>query len=273
MFSVLILTLNEERDLPRCLASLQNCSDDVVILDSGSTDRTADLARAAGARVFTRPFDTFARQRNHAQTQISFRHPWVFHLDADEEMTPELAAECALIVAEDPPIDGCWVAPKMIFLNRWIPRCTDYPAYQARFVRAPQFEFIDVGHGQREAGHMRLRRMRASYLHDLSSDGEAAWLEKHRRYAAVEAAAHRSSVGAVTLRALFSRDALLRRRALKYYSYFLPFRPTLRLFYQYILRGGFLDGAPGWRYCRLLRRYEQFVARELRRGARPLSPS
>src|SRR4051794_15194449 len=93
MFSVLILTLNEERDLPRCLASVGNC-DDVVILDSGSTDRTVAIAEQAGARVFVRPFDDFAGQRNHAQREIRFRHPWVFHLDADEQLTPDLIAEC-----------------------------------------------------------------------------------------------------------------------------------------------------------------------------------
>src|SRR5262245_55130344 len=97
-YSVLILTLNEERDLPRCLASVSAC-DDVVVLDSGSTDQTTAQARAAGAQVFTRTFDNFAGQRNHAQREIPFRHRWVFHLDADEQFTPELDAECRLAVA------------------------------------------------------------------------------------------------------------------------------------------------------------------------------
>src|SRR3954470_13250605 len=91
--SVLILTLNEERNLPGCLESAAS-SHDVVVLDSGSTDRTVEIARAAGARVFTRPFDNFAGQRNHAQKNIPFKFPWVFHLDADERLTPELFSEC-----------------------------------------------------------------------------------------------------------------------------------------------------------------------------------
>jgi glycosyltransferase involved in cell wall biosynthesis len=93
MYSVVILTLNEERALPGCLASLRGCND-IVLLDSGSTDGTVRLAEGAGARVFTRPFDTFAGQRNHAQQCIEFRNPWVFHLDADERMTPGLHDEC-----------------------------------------------------------------------------------------------------------------------------------------------------------------------------------
>ena len=93
MFSVLVLTLNEERNLPRCLASVAGC-DDLVVLDSGSTDGTVAIARTAGARVAARPFDNFAGQRNYAQREIAFRHPWVFHLDADEQFTPELFTEC-----------------------------------------------------------------------------------------------------------------------------------------------------------------------------------
>jgi glycosyltransferase involved in cell wall biosynthesis len=269
-FSVLVLTLNEEADLPLCLASVAGC-DDVVLLDSGSTDRTLAIASAAGARTFHRPFDGFAGQRNYAQREIPFRHPWVFHLDADEQMTPELAAECGSAALRS-EVDGFLVAPLMIFHGRWIRHCTDYPAWQARFVRAPNFEFIEAGHGQREAPHMRLDRIRAGYLHDLSSGGDMHWLEKHRRYARAEALAHfhrtlrgPAGKGRERLMALFSPDPLLRRRALKSMSYALPFRPAFRFIYQFVLRRGFLDGWPGLRYCLLLAQYEGFASSELRR--------
>ena len=263
MYSVLILTLNEERDLSRCLASVRSC-DDIVVLDSGSTDATAALAKAAGARVFTRPFDNFAGQRNHAQREILFRHPWVFHLDADEQFTPDLDAECRL-AAGRADLEGFLVAPKMIFQGRWIPHCTDFPAWQARFVRAPQFEFVQAGHGQREAPHMRVAQIRANYLHDLSSGGEAEWLEKHRRYARAEAAAYLAADAGFRFAELFSGERLRRRRALKRLSYALPCRPALRFIYQYVLRRGFLDGRPGLRYCQLLARYEGFSTDEIRR--------
>ena len=263
MFSVLILTLNEERDLPGCLESVREC-DDVVVLDSGSTDRTAELATTAGASFFTRPFDDFAQQRNHAQRSIPFRHRWVFHLDADERMTPELIAECKA-VAHRADVDGYYVAPKMMFQAQWIPHCTDYPAYQARYVRAPEFTFIQVGHGQREALHMRMARLKANYLHDLSAGGEGEWLARHRHYALAEACRHIREFGTVPLGDFFARDKLLRRRALKHWSYSLPFRPALRFIYQYFLRLGILDGRPGLRYCQLLARYEGFTVAELRR--------
>ena len=270
MFSVVILTLNEEKALPDCLKSVA-FSDDVVLLDSGSTDRTIGIAKDAGARVLTRTFDTFAGQRNYAQHSIRFRNPWVFHLDADERLTPAVVAECNSATSRT-DLDGFRLAPTMMFQGRWIRHCTDYPAYQARFVRAPEFEFIQVGHGQQEAPKMRVENLGASYLHDLSVYGIDAWIEKHRRYAKSEARTLAESKETTFLRHLFSSDTVTRRRALKRLSFELPFRPTLRFLYQYFLRGGFWDGPEGLTYCRLLAEYEGFVAQEiesLQRGEKP----
>ncbi|HUJ43388.1 MAG TPA: glycosyltransferase family 2 protein [Opitutaceae bacterium] len=276
MFSVLILTFNEAHALPVCLGSVAGC-DDVVVLDSHSADRTAAIARAAGARVFLHPFEDFARQRNHAHRAIEFRHPWVFHLDADEQMTPVLRAECAAYRGDE-PLDGCYAAPRMLWEGRWIRHCTDYPAWQARFVKARGFEFVQAGHGQREAPGMRMGRLRADYLHDLSAGGVDAWLAKHRRYAREEAEAFFAADATTRppLRAVVTGPTLARRRAFKHLSYHLPGRPTLRFLYQYLLRGGFLDAGPGWRYCRLLARYEGFATAEINRlragGHTPTAP-
>ncbi|MFA6961786.1 MAG: glycosyltransferase family 2 protein [Opitutaceae bacterium] len=268
MFSIVILTLNEEQNLPFCLASTVGC-DDVVVLDSGSTDRTVEIARAAGARVFVNPFKNFADQRNHADAVIPFLHDWVFHLDADETLTPELVAECTerSTSADAAQLDGFFAAPRMRFHGRWIPHCTDYPAWQARFVHTKRFRFIEVGHGQREAPGLRLGRLQNSYDHNLSSQTDTEIQAKHARYALTEAAAFVSSSRptSVVWKELCSHDPLIRRRALKEASYHLPARGPLRFAYQYIFRGGFLDGPPGLTYCRLLASYEQAISRELRR--------
>jgi glycosyltransferase involved in cell wall biosynthesis len=268
MFSVVILTLNEERNLPRCLASAVGC-DDLVVLDSGSRDRTCEIARAAGATVLARPFDNFGAQRNFAHEAGVFKYPWVFHLDADEQFTPELVAECAELTRANPAeVDGFWTAPKMFFRGRWIPHCTDFPAYQARFVHATRFRFIQVGHGQREAPAMRMGKLRHHYLHDLSAEGEAALVDKHRRYARQEAATHLARATAQSTApaqaSLYSSDPLTRRRALKALSQHLPARGLLRFVYQYVLRRGFLDGRPGLAYCLLMARYEHWISREIR---------
>jgi glycosyltransferase involved in cell wall biosynthesis len=268
MISVVILTLNEEVNLPACLASTAGC-DDVVVLDSGSTDATVEIARSAGARVFVNRFENFARQRNHAINAISFRHEWVFHLDADETLTPALIAECAAFASSPAAssLDGAFVAPRMIFRGRWIPHCTDYPAWQARFVHARRFRFIEAGHGQREAPGMRLARLRHSYDHNLSSQPESEIRAKHIRYARAEAAAFMASRRTLSAlgKALKSSEPLVRRRALKEASYHLPARGFLRFVYQYVLRGGFLDGRAGFAYCRLLAVYEHAIAGEIRR--------
>jgi glycosyltransferase involved in cell wall biosynthesis len=262
MYSAVILTLNEQKALPACLASLAGC-DDIVVLDSGSSDSTADIATSAGARLFKRPFDSFAGQRNYAQREIKFRHPWVFHLDADERMTPELDQECRRMAARS-DLDGFRAAPKMIFEGRWIRHCTDFPAFQARFVRAPQFKFIQVGHGQREDKLMSMENLTKGYLHDISIYGEDAWLEKHRRYAKAEAKEMCDRSGNPQLKLLFSPDATVRRRSIKRLSYAFPLRPATRFIYQYILRRGFLDGRSGLRYCLLLARYEGFIEAEMK---------
>jgi glycosyltransferase involved in cell wall biosynthesis len=265
-FSVVILTLNEEARLPACLASVAGC-DDIVIIDSGSTDRTAAVATAAGARVLVNRFVDFAQQRNFAHAAAQFRHEWVFHLDADEHLTPALFAECAALAATRPPLDGYYAAPHMMFHGRWLKRCTDWPAWQARFVHRDRFSFVQSGHGQREAPGMRMGFLQGGYTHDISVGTEAEWNDKHRRYARQEAAEivrQDERVGPLLRRAL-TGSGLERRRAVKHLSYWLPARPFFRVVYQYMLRGGFLDGPGAFRYCRLLARYEGFATAELKR--------
>ncbi len=265
MVSILILTLNEERNLPACLASVQ-WSDDLVVLDSGSTDRTAEIARAAGARVFVNPFRDFASQRNHAHERIPFKNPWVLHLDADEIVLPELAAELRALAA-NATLDGYFIAPRMMFHGQWLRRCTDFPAWQARCVRAQGFRWVQAGHGQREAPEMRMGFLQGNYLHDISVDDEREWEARHRRYAQAEAAQYLAADEPLgrTLTSLLRGPALARRRALKRLSYALPARPWFRFVYQYVLRGGMFDGQGAWRYCRLLARYERIAGEEIRR--------
>lgn len=270
MYSAVILTLNEEKNLPSCLASLTGCND-IVVLDSGSTDRTHEIAKAAGARVIVRPFTNFADQRNYAHAHILYKNDWVFHLDADEQMTTELHRECSSLAAQRPGgIDGFLVAPRMIYHGRWIPRCTDFPAYQARFAHARRFRFVQIGHGQREDPTLPMGKLNASYLHNLSAHTDEELVAKHRRYAAQEAAAFLNHAPEATslLRRLLSRDPLVRRRALKRVSQHLPLRGPLRFSYQYLWRRGFLDGLAGLSYCLLMARYESWIADEIRRQRR-----
>ncbi len=260
--SVLILTRDEERNLPACLDSLAWC-DDMVVLDSFSTDGTVELARALGARVYQRAFTDFAGQRNFALREIPFRHPWLFHLDADERFTPALLAECRAAAARD--AHSGYLAPsKMLLRGRWLRRAAAYPVYQMRFMKLGEVSFEQAGHGQRECRPERgLGILTEPYLHESFGAGLERWFEKHNRYSTHEALARLNGNGAGAGR-LFSANPVERRRALKALSYHLPLRPVAKFAYLYLLRRGFLDGGAGLTYCLLQAVYEYTIDLKLR---------
>ncbi|WP_175534438.1 glycosyltransferase family 2 protein [Thiocapsa roseopersicina] len=264
--SILILTLNEQANLPVCLAAVA-WSDDVVVVDSFSQDDTVAVAERLGARVYRRAFDDFAGQRNYALDQIPFKHEWVLHLDADEIVTPALQAELQAAVA-DGRFDAWRVPSRMMFMGRWLRYSGLYPSYQVRLGHRDRFRFKQVGHGQREdLAPERIGTLREPYLHYSFSKGLTDWFDKHNRYASAEAreAARLSeNGGGFDWSGLTARDPTRRRRALKVLSTRLPFRPLLRFLYMYILRRGFLDGHAGLTYCRLLAIYEYMIVLKMR---------
>ena len=180
MISVLILTLNEEQNLRRCLASVR-WAEDVLVLDSFSTDRTVEIARQAGARVLQRRFDDFAGQRNHGLQHGGLKHDWVLHLDADEVVSEELKDEL-LRVVKSADKDAYRVASKMMFQDRWLKYSGMYPTYQVRFGLKDKLAFAQAGHGQRETlAAERVGTLREALLHYSFSKGMTDWMERHRR--------------------------------------------------------------------------------------------
>lgn len=261
MYSTLILAKNERGNIGRCLASLQAC-DDVVVLDSGSIDGTPEVARSLGARVFSRPFDTFAGQRNWAIDNVSFAHDWVLHLDADECVTPALHAELCRVTAEDAR-SAFFIANKLMFLGTWIRRSSLYPYYQARLLRLGESRFEQIGHGQHLAFATRgSARLREPYVHHNFSKGIADWVDRHNRYSSDEARRD-EGVRRPTLRlvadALTGDSMEVRQQAKKHLANGLPFRPLVRFLYGYVWRGGFLDGQAGFHYCMLMAFYDYLI--------------
>jgi glycosyltransferase involved in cell wall biosynthesis len=133
--SVLILTLNEEINIGECIDSCR-WSDDIVVFDSCSSDRTRDVALAKGARVFQRPFDNYAGQRNAALSTVTYAHPWVLMVDADERVPADLAAEIAASVGSvSPRVVLFRMRRKDFFLGKWLKRSSGYPTWFGRLVR------------------------------------------------------------------------------------------------------------------------------------------
>ena len=265
--SALVLTLDEAQNIERCLRALDWC-DDVVVLDSYSNDATVQQARALGARIFQRQFDDFAAQRNWALDSIDWKHPWVLHLDADEVVTSALVAAITKKVSSSHEYDGFQIPSKLIWDETWLRYSGMYPVYQVRLGRTDSLRFVQVGHGQREAVEARrIGSIAEPYLHYGFSKGLDDWWQRHQGYAKQEAAQSIKDLdsGSFDWKGLLAvNDRTRRRRALKQLSVRLPFRSALRFLYMYILRRGFLDGKKGYRYCRLLARYEGEIVRNIR---------
>jgi glycosyltransferase involved in cell wall biosynthesis len=254
------MTLNEEENLPACLASLSWC-DDIVVLDSFSTDRTVEIAEAAGARILQRGYDSEYKQRMFGMREIEYKHPWVYVPDADEICTPELRDEMLAIAADrDRPEAFFRARYKNMFMGRWVKHSSLYPTWNPRFFRPDRVHFEREVH-MRCIGDGPAGRLDAHYLHYSFNKGLKAWYEKHNRYSSSEARESLNSLrsGKIPWKQIFSLQSETRRQGLKELSCHLPFRPFARFLYMYVFRGGFLDGPQGYHYCRLIAAYEYMI--------------
>lgn len=262
MLSVIILTKDEEADLPGCLSSLSWC-DDIHVVDSGSEDRTVDIALQAGALLQTNPFRSFAQQRNWALDHCPAEHEWVLFLDADEQSTPafEKAVKTAITVA---PLScaGFYCCWKTILDGRWLKRSDNYPKWQFRLIRLGSARFADSGHGQKESNvNGLIDYISEPYLHFAFSRGWHHWTAKHQIYAKRDAMALLDQP--FPLRALVTRHASKRNMAIKRLVRRAPGWPLWRFIYTYFLKAGFLEGKQGLEYCRRMMWYERQIQHEL----------
>lgn len=258
--SVLVLTFNEELNIQRCLKSVA-WSDDVVVLDSGSTDRTVAIAEGMGVRVAHRRFDDFAGQRNWGLDHGGLKHDWVLHLDADEVVPPDMHEEILAIIRRE-RFSGYRLSLKLMFQDRWIRRASMYPAYQVRLGRRDRLRFRMDGHGQRENLPIgEVGTLKSSLLHYSFEKGLNDWFEKHNRYSSAEAIKNlrRRERSEGNFAALFSHDSGTRWRTLKELSSRLPLRPLFRFLYMAVIRRGIFDGVPGLHYCMLMAIYEYMI--------------
>ncbi|WP_414754908.1 glycosyltransferase family 2 protein [Anabaena sp. CCY 9910] len=260
MFSIYILTYNEELDIAGCIESAM-LSDDIIVVDSCSSDRTVEIANRYPIRVVQHAFESHGRQRTWMLESLPPKHQWVYILEADERMTPELFAECEQAITTSKYI-GYYVAERVMFMNRWIRHSTQYPRYQMRLFRHGKVWFTDYGHTEREVCEGATSFLKETYPHYTCSKGLSRWIEKHNRYSTDEAkeTLYQLENGKVDWRdLLFGKSEVARRRALKDLSLRLPARPLLRFLYMYFLLGGCLDGRAGMAWCTLQAFYEYLI--------------
>ncbi len=263
MISVIILTKDEATDLPACLQSVA-WSDDVHVVDSGSTDKTIEIACNHGASVSINSFESFGKQRNYALEHLPIRNEWILFLDADEIVTDKFRN--ALFEAVNNASDNvagfycCW---KMMLEGRWLKHCDNFPKWQFRLLRKGRAKFTDFGHGQKEGSVIGIiNYLKEPYLHYCFSKGWSHWMERHNRYSSQEAMAR--LYNCPSFMNIFSRHGSIRNAALRCWLSRIPGWPLLRFVQAYFLNLGFLEGVPGFIYCANVSYYEFLIQIKMR---------
>lgn len=251
--TVVVLTRDEEVNIARCLASAA-WADQVVVIDSGSADGTVPLARSLGADVVEQPWLGFSGQREFALRLPEVRNDWIYFVDADEWVSPQLACEIATRLRAT-NCAGFTHRLRLVFLGTWIRHCGWYRgSWVVRLVdrRYTKYDGSLVGERARVDGPVgRL----ASDIVDEDRKGLAAWLHKHVRYAELEKQRRGQPIGLrERIRRFRTRDRTdtrpLARAILKDLVFpVLPARPLALFLYMYVVRLGVLDGRAGLRFC------------------------
>ena len=258
MISIVVLTKNEEKDLPACLQSVM-WSDDIHVLDSGSTDKTIKIADDAGAHISVNTFISFGGQRNFALDHFTFKNEWIFFLDADEVVTEKFrVAMFKAINNENENVAGFYCCWKMMLDGTWLRYSDNFPKWQFRLMRKGMARFTDFGHGQKEDCVLgQIKYIKEPYLHFGFSKGWSHWIERHNRYSTDEAMVRLNNCP--PFKDIFSRHGSVRNPALKSWLSKLPGWPFLRFFHGYILNLGLLEGRAGFIYCINMSYYEFLI--------------
>ncbi|MES2695367.1 MAG: glycosyltransferase family 2 protein [Verrucomicrobiota bacterium] len=262
--TILIPIKNEAKNLPRCLAAVA-WADQIVVVDSHSTDGSIEIAQQHGAEVVQFDFNGFwPKKKNWALENIAFRHEWVFILDADEVMPPSSEAEFASVIATDGNGHaGYWINRRFMFMGAWL-RHSYYPNWNLRLFKHRLGRYERLTQGATASGDNEVHehiivqgstaRLRSEMDHYAFPTIDV-FVEKHNRYSNWEA---RLAVenGLAANSTQLQHGAVSLRRRVKSIARALPCRPLLRFIYVYIFQRGFLDGSRGYYFARLHAVYE-----------------
>ena len=280
--AVVVLTLNEAANLPDCLDSLRGLDGRVVVVDSGSTDRTVEIAAARGAQVLRHPFESHSRQWRWAIANLDGRPDWILGLDADQRLSNELRDALAQLFAGDrrqlEGVDGFYICRRQIFRGRWIRHGGYYPKYLLKLFR-PERVLLDehdlVDHHFYVPGAV--NTLTGDLIEDNRKEDEITfWVDKHVRYARLQAreelARGNGQSSGVLRPSLFGtadQKTLWQKR--RWATLPLYWRSCAYFAYRYIIRLGFLDGKEGFAFHVLqafwYRLLVDICLDDLRRGA------
>lgn len=270
--TAIVLTFNEEVNIARCLNSLAWC-EQVIVVDSESTDGTQQVAKEHGAEVFVNPWPGFGAQRNWALQRPQIRHEWLYFLDADE-WVPEDATEEISEAIRSTTAAGFAQRRRLVFDGRWIKHCGWYDnSWQLRLVRHDRARCEGLDFGERLIVDGTVERLRSEFV-DEDLKGVDGWKAKHARYAELEARRRLDRPPfAERLRALRGmRRGLSLGRAVAKDIVFpaMPFKAWSLFGYMYVARLGFLDGRQGLTFCILHADHERSIGRMMKQARRTL---
>jgi glycosyltransferase involved in cell wall biosynthesis len=221
--SVIVITKNEAFNIVECLESVK-WSDDIVIVDAQSTDRTVEFAKKYSQKIFVTPWLGYAAAKQFALEKVS--NEWVLWLDADERVTPELAAEIKEIIGTKENTHSAFeVARRAYFLGRWIKHCGWYPGYVIRLFKKDRVKFSTSRVHEKIEYSGTVGRLKNDLLH-YTDENLFHYFSKFNKYTSLAAAD-------------------MQETGRKYSLYDLLARPPFLFFKMYILRLGFLDGRHG----------------------------
>lgn len=250
--AVVILTYNEEENLPQALESVAGWCDELFVLDSFSSDQTIEIANRYGCHVEQHRFEDYSKQRNFALDQLPITSEWIMFLDADEWLPPAMKAEILTLLGTGPEEDGFYVNRRLIWMGAWIRRGY-YPSWILRLFRRGKGRCEDRAVNEHIMVQGRTGRLRSDLIHE-DRKGVTSWIAKHNSYATREAAEllrQRGAEGYQEIDARLLGTQAQRKRWVRHriWSRLPPLvRPVFYFSYRYFLAGGILDGAAAFSF-------------------------
>ncbi len=262
MLDVLIQTHNEELNVGHTLASLAGWVNRIFVVDSGSTDSTLDICKAAGATVIHHDWEGYAGQKNWALSNLPWESDWILIIDADESVTPELRREIEQVTskpANRTVTTGYYINRIFMFMGRKIRHCGYYPSWNLRLFKRGMARYEN----RRVHEHMIVdgptAYLKGLLLHD-DRRGLEHFVAKHNRYSTLEAQELYATRTPWPGLKVILNDRMVRRRFLK--TRVLPSLPVpwfWKFLYMYLFLEGFMDRAAGWNLCIFISTYEYFI--------------
>ena len=246
--SVIILTFNESRNIKDCLESVKNITDDIIIVDSGSTDDTLNISSEYTSKIYFHPFENYAKQRNWALENVEITNEWILNIDADHRLTEAFIQEITNHFQKGIPenIKGFMASRRTIFMDHWIRHGGHYPVYHAVLFRKGYGECEQKEYDQHFIIKGESLVLKGDII-DIITDSLSTFITRHNKWASLEANDILNSSKGNKIVADKHGNVMQQRRyqRMRYYRFPLFWRAFLYFLYRFFFKLGFLDGKPG----------------------------